>query len=64
MKYGCQLQLNFDDPVEYLSLPAYHHAPLHVGYHEIPIRGCEVRVVVSTGSHGHFLTITVEKRSA
>lgn len=53
---------NYDDPVEYLTLPTYRHKPLEIGYHEIPIHGSEVRVVVNTGQDGHFLTITIQNR--
>lgn len=59
MKNERQLELKFDDPVEYLTISTYRHAPLQAGYHEIPIRGLEVAVVVNTGSHGPFLQITV-----
>lgn len=50
---------NYDDPVEYLTLPTYRHAPLQAGYHEIPVSGLEARVVVITGPDGPFLQITV-----
>ena len=39
--------------------PTYHHRPLEAGYHEIPIHGSEVRVVVCAGPDSHFLKISV-----
>lgn len=53
---------NYENPVEYLTLPTYYHVPLQVGHHEIPIYGSEVRVGISTGPDGHFLTVTIQSR--
>lgn len=50
---------NYDDPVEYLTIPTYRHAALQAGYHEIPVADLDFRVVVIAGANGPFLQITV-----
>ncbi len=49
-------------PVAYL--PTYHHRPLEVGYHEIPLQSSEARIVVCAGPDSHFLAITVGQQKS
>lgn len=55
---------NYDDPVEWLSPPNYHHTPLQAGDHTIPVaaNASIVKFTAEAGSNGQTM-ITVIVRS-
>ena len=52
---------NYDDPVEYLSLPPFHHAPLQTSQHILPVvlGASHVTFTVEVGPTRQSLTVIV-----
>lgn len=53
---------NYDDPVEYLTPPAYYHAPLRFGVHVIPFMP-EVTFTLTMDRETDSLTIVVMREA-
>jgi hypothetical protein len=52
---------NYDDPVEWLTPPEYHHAPLQAGDHVIPVatNASIVTFTVEAGPNGQSIIMIV-----
>lgn len=57
---------NYDDPVEWLTPPDYHHAPLQAGDHVMPVaRNMSiVTFTVETGPNGQSIIVIVRPGGA
>ena len=57
---------NHDDPVEWLTLPDYYHAPLRAGDHVIPVAAnmSIVTFTVEAGPNGQSIIVIVRSGGA
>lgn len=57
---------NYDDPVEWLTPPDYHHAPLQAVHHTIPVAASAsiVTFTVKTGPNGQSIIVIVRSGGA